>query len=143
MQKRLGAFLCSFFRELQALHFFAACVAFRDIVFAFVVTHRLTTDLYLRWVPRGIVRFSERLLRLGVLGKGRLEMSTPNLVPCPICGAVTEFFSAPMGPFCSDRCKMVDLGRWFAEDYRISEPLRPDHFSEYEDWDGTQTRGAE
>jgi hypothetical protein len=63
-------------------------------------------------------------------------MTTPNLVPCPICGAVTEFFSAPMGPFCSERCKMVDLGRWFAEDYRVSEPLRPDHFAEFEELQG-------
>ncbi|NVB40087.1 DNA gyrase inhibitor YacG [Pseudenhygromyxa sp. WMMC2535] len=29
-------------------------------------------------------------------------------------------------PFCSDRCKMVDLGRWLDEDYRISRPLGPD-----------------
>ena len=56
MQKWLGAFLCGFFRELQALHFFAACVAFRDVVLAFVVTHSLTTELHSPWVPRGIVQ---------------------------------------------------------------------------------------
>lgn len=26
-------------------------------------------------------------------------------------------------PFCSDRCKYVDLGRWLKEDYVISEPV--------------------
>jgi endogenous inhibitor of DNA gyrase (YacG/DUF329 family) len=31
---------------------------------------------------------------------------------------------------------MVDLGKWFGEDYRVSEPLRPDHFQEYEDLEG-------
>jgi len=76
------------------------------------------------------------LLRVWGFAKRGLEMTTPNLVPCPICGAVTEFFSAPMGPFCSERCKMVDLGRWFAEDYRVSEPLRPDHFAEFEELQG-------
>jgi endogenous inhibitor of DNA gyrase (YacG/DUF329 family) len=65
-------------------------------------------------------------------------MTSSNSVPCATCGIPCEFFSKPVGPFCSDRCQLVDLGRWFAEDYRISEPLRPDHFSEFEDWDETQ-----
>jgi endogenous inhibitor of DNA gyrase (YacG/DUF329 family) len=30
---------------------------------------------------------------------------------------------------------MVDLGRWLGEDYKISEPLRPDHFAQFEDWE--------
>jgi len=35
---------------------------------------------------------------------------------CPICGkeAVGRF-----RPFCSERCCLVDLGRWFGESYRI------------------------
>jgi hypothetical protein len=33
---------------------------------------------------------------------------------------------------------MVDLGKWFAEDYRTSEPLRPDHFEEFELIEGEQ-----
>jgi hypothetical protein len=37
----------------------------------------------------------------------------------------------PPGPFCSERCKLVDLGKWLGEEYRISEPLQPDHFAEY------------
>ena len=30
---------------------------------------------------------------------------------------------APYRPFCSYRCKMIDLHKWFDEQYRISEPL--------------------
>jgi len=30
---------------------------------------------------------------------------------------------------------MVDLGKWFGEEYRISEPLRPDHFADEEEGD--------
>lgn len=52
---------------------------------------------------------------------------------CPICGRPVDFFAEPLGPFCSSRCKMVDLGKWLGEDYRISEPLRPDHFASYEE----------
>ena len=28
-------------------------------------------------------------------------------------------------PFCSERCKMADLGRWFAGDYRVEGPEAP------------------
>jgi endogenous inhibitor of DNA gyrase (YacG/DUF329 family) len=37
---------------------------------------------------------------------------------CPICGkpSVPEF-----RPFCSARCKQVDLNRWFSESYRVPE----------------------
>ncbi|HVY60675.1 MAG TPA: DNA gyrase inhibitor YacG, partial [Planctomycetota bacterium] len=28
-------------------------------------------------------------------------------------------------PFCSERCRAVDLGRWVDEEYRVSEPLLP------------------
>jgi endogenous inhibitor of DNA gyrase (YacG/DUF329 family) len=31
---------------------------------------------------------------------------------------------------------MVDLGKWLGEEYRVSEPLRPDHFAGYEDMPG-------
>ena len=52
---------------------------------------------------------------------------------CPICGKPTDYAAEPEGPFCSARCKMVDLGRWLGEDYRITEPLRPEHFIEMAD----------
>jgi len=32
----------------------------------------------------------------------------------------------PDRPFCSARCRLVDLGRWFNEEYRIRVPLEPD-----------------
>ncbi|HEY1490256.1 MAG TPA: DNA gyrase inhibitor YacG [Verrucomicrobiae bacterium] len=37
------------------------------------------------------------------------------------------------GPFCSERCKLVDLGKWFAGEHAISEPLRPEHFEKFAD----------
>ena len=59
-------------------------------------------------------------------------MGKSAIVKCAICGKDTEFFAPPMGPFCSMRCKMVDLGKWLGEEYKITEPLRPDHLSDYE-----------
>ena len=55
---------------------------------------------------------------------------------CPICGNASDVNADPVGPFCSSRCKMVDFGRWLGEDYRISEPLRPDHFVGFEELEG-------
>jgi endogenous inhibitor of DNA gyrase (YacG/DUF329 family) len=60
----------------------------------------------------------------------------PALIKCPICGRENDFFENPTGPFCSARCKLVDLGKWLGEDYRISEPLRPDHLEAYEHLSG-------
>jgi len=48
---------------------------------------------------------------------------------CPICGRVVEYREpdeVPDRPFCSARCRLVDLGRWFNEEYRIRVPLEPD-----------------
>jgi len=46
-------------------------------------------------------------------------------VRCPICERVMEGQSTaewPAFPFCSPRCKVIDLGRWLGEDYRIPSP---------------------
>jgi len=63
-------------------------------------------------------------------------LSAKTIVACPTCGARADFFAEPVGSFCSARCQMVDLGKWFGEEYRISEPLRPDHFADEEEGDG-------
>jgi endogenous inhibitor of DNA gyrase (YacG/DUF329 family) len=42
-------------------------------------------------------------------------------IDCPICKKVLEAVPEDFGPrpFCSTRCKMVDLGNWLNETYRI------------------------
>lgn len=40
-------------------------------------------------------------------------------VRCPTCRAAVVWEAAPYRPFCSERCKSIDLGRWLREDYRI------------------------
>jgi hypothetical protein len=54
---------------------------------------------------------------------------------CPVCGRSVDFNAPPAGLFCSERCKLIDLGKWLGEEYRVSEPLRPDHFAEFEELD--------
>jgi len=52
-------------------------------------------------------------------------------VKCPTCRKRGDWQSLPSAPFCSTRCKLADLGRWFNEEHAISEPLRPEHFENY------------
>jgi uncharacterized protein len=38
---------------------------------------------------------------------------------CPRCGKETSFEGNPFRPFCSERCKLIDLGGWISGTYRI------------------------
>lgn len=41
-------------------------------------------------------------------------------VKCPRCGKETEYKVDNLyRPFCSERCKMIDLGKWANEDYKV------------------------
>lgn len=59
-------------------------------------------------------------------------MSIPRQVKCPTCKKTGDWFAAEFGPFCSKRCRLIDLGKWLGEENAISEPLRPEHFAEFE-----------
>ncbi len=43
-------------------------------------------------------------------------------LPCPICKKPVEIDDANV-PFCSDRCRTIDLGKWASGDYKISSPI--------------------
>ena len=42
-------------------------------------------------------------------------------VRCPICGKQVPL-DDPNMPFCSDRCRLIDLGNWASEKYVIPTP---------------------
>ncbi|HEX5768986.1 MAG TPA: DNA gyrase inhibitor YacG [Burkholderiales bacterium] len=49
-------------------------------------------------------------------------MQSVRIVRCPRCGTRTEYSAQnKWRPFCSERCRMIDLGRWAAEEYRLPE----------------------
>jgi hypothetical protein len=44
----------------------------------------------------------------------------PHLVLCPTCGKSVSWTPASAWrPFCSERCKLIDLGAWATEKYRV------------------------
>ena len=43
---------------------------------------------------------------------------------CPTCGKPVDWKDNPFRPFCSERCQLVDLGKWVEGEYRVpGEPL--------------------
>ena len=47
------------------------------------------------------------------------------IVPCPRCGKRVPFEGNPFRPFCSERCKLIDLGNWVSGVYRAPGPADP------------------
>jgi uncharacterized protein len=44
---------------------------------------------------------------------------------CPICKKVEVAPGDPEFPFCSERCRIIDLGNWATEKYVIPTPADP------------------
>ncbi len=45
-----------------------------------------------------------------------------RMVRCPHCGTPTPYGpDNPWRPFCSERCKSLDLGAWASESYRVAQ----------------------
>ena len=38
---------------------------------------------------------------------------------CPLCKKTTTWEENPWRPFCSERCRFTDLGKWASEKYKI------------------------
>ena len=50
------------------------------------------------------------------------------LIKCPICKKTVEWEGNPTRPFCSERCRIRDLGAWVDEGYRV--PAEEFHLEE-------------
>lgn len=56
-----------------------------------------------------------------------MDSAKPRIVRCPACGGDSIY--APTNryrPFCSERCKGMDLGAWASESFRVAEESPPD-----------------
>ena len=63
----------------------------------------------------------------------------PRMVHCPVCQRTGPWLeNNPWYPFCSERCKMVDLGKWLGGEYRIASPLTVEDLEELADIDETE-----
>jgi endogenous inhibitor of DNA gyrase (YacG/DUF329 family) len=53
----------------------------------------------------------------------------PATLRCPICKKEVPF-DGPEMPFCSKRCRVIDIGNWADERYTISTPAHRSEFGE-------------
>jgi endogenous inhibitor of DNA gyrase (YacG/DUF329 family) len=54
-----------------------------------------------------------------------------RMVACPNCTNLSEFApSNAFRPFCSERCKLIDLGLWASEQYAIPQAIKIDELTE-------------
>ena len=62
---------------------------------------------------------------------------------CPICKKSVKS-TDPDFPFCSDRCRILDLGKWAAGDYKVSTPIQdPDLLEELSRTQRNKPNGGE
>ena len=60
-------------------------------------------------------------------------MSNHPQVKCPTCKRRGDWFAGPFGPFCSKRCRLLDLGKWFNEEHVVADPLPPEQLEDFTD----------
>jgi len=56
------------------------------------------------------------------------------VVRCPRCSNRGTWFRTSWGPFCSERCRLIDLGQWLSEEHRFSRPLNAGDFGDMEEF---------
>ena len=66
-------------------------------------------------------------------------------IKCANCKKVFNYYDSEFRPFCSEKCKMIDLGHWFNESYTVPEENNNegllDNFDEFDIDDSDQGLG--
>jgi tRNA threonylcarbamoyladenosine biosynthesis protein TsaE len=102
----------------------------RDAIIAVEWADRLGDALPEACIDIGMSHVDEHSRRLRISAPASLSDRLTALLhptgarsaPCPICGRDVDDES-PTFPFCSPRCRLVDLGRWFTGGYRTTRPI--------------------
>lgn len=62
--------------------------------------------------------------------KSKVELPQREFVPCPTCERSVEWSKDnSFRPFCSERCKLIDLGEWVEERRGIVQEEFSDGFT--------------
>jgi endogenous inhibitor of DNA gyrase (YacG/DUF329 family) len=54
-------------------------------------------------------------------------MTRLKSIPCPRCRKETAWEGNPDRPFCSERCRLIDLAAWADGEYRVPGEKLPDN----------------
>lgn len=61
-----------------------------------------------------------------------------SAIICTVCGKSFDPKLTEAMPFCSDRCRQIDLGRWFNEEYSLPHESSDDEEAPRDDEDEKQ-----
>ena len=71
------------------------------------------------------------------------KKKSAKLLRCPTCSELVRFNDEDF-PFCSDRCRKIDLGKWASGVYKISSPvLDPEVLEDLGVFGGGQSKSSE
>jgi endogenous inhibitor of DNA gyrase (YacG/DUF329 family) len=71
------------------------------------------------------------------------KKKTVKVLRCPTCGTLVRAKDEDF-PFCSDRCRKIDLGKWAMGVYKISSPvLDPEVLDDLGGLSGGQDKGSD
>jgi endogenous inhibitor of DNA gyrase (YacG/DUF329 family) len=63
---------------------------------------------------------------------------------CPTCNRQIQWQDNPFRPFCSERCKLLDLSKWVSEEYRVpGKPVPTEPAEDNEEQDGSGSNSSE
>jgi endogenous inhibitor of DNA gyrase (YacG/DUF329 family) len=57
--------------------------------------------------------------------KPKMMGNDGNIYKCPICRTILAHANVPAFPFCSERCRLLDLSNWLEGKYTASRPVDP------------------
>jgi hypothetical protein len=71
-------------------------------------------------------RLSRGYLTLDPLLENAMTRNIIKNIKCPNCRKPAPWEGNPSRPFCSERCRMIDLGAWVKEEYCIPGDKKPE-----------------
>lgn len=75
--------------------------------------------------------------------KKKSAAKAAKVLHCPTCGMLVQPKDEDF-PFCSDRCRKIDLGKWAMGVYKISSPvLDPEVLEDLDGLRGGHTKGSD
>lgn len=64
-------------------------------------------------------------------------------IKCPTCDNLIVWEETPYRPFCSEKCKLIDLGAWASEKYRVELKEKSEKLSPLDPTDAALRNGQE
>lgn len=87
----------------------------------------MSACIWTRKTPPSSWRFAPNARNCTIMAARKPEAAPTRIVTCPACKGESVYApSNPYRPFCSERCKHMDLGAWASESFRVPTEAPPE-----------------